>query len=40
VFIRLLRDAGLANAHTLSVVNDPDTFIVKLPPQEPGFETY
>jgi hypothetical protein len=40
VFIRLLRDAGLANAHTLSVVNDPDAFIVKLPPQEPGFETY
>lgn len=40
VFIRLLREAGLANAHTLSVVNDPDAFIVKLPPQEPGFETY
>lgn len=40
VFIRLLRDAGLANAHALSVVNDPDAFIVKLPPQEPGFETY
>ncbi|ANH03180.1 hypothetical protein shn_03410 [Shinella sp. HZN7] len=40
VFIRLLRDAGLTNAHALSVVNDPDAFIVKLPPQEPGFETY
>lgn len=39
VFIRLLREAGLANAHALSVVNDPDAFIVKLPLQEPGFET-
>ena len=40
VFIRLLREAGLASAQPLDVVDDPAAFIVQPPPQEPGFETY
>ncbi|MBB6182435.1 hypothetical protein [Pseudorhizobium flavum] len=40
VFIRLLREAGLATAQPLDLVDDPAAFIVQRPPQEPGFETY
>ncbi|CAN7222853.1 hypothetical protein LJR030_000722 [Rhizobium sp. LjRoot30] len=40
VFIRLLREAGLATAQPIDVVDDPGAFIVQRPPQEPGFETY
>lgn len=40
VFIRLLREAGLATAQPLDLVDDPAAFIVQRPPQEPDFETY
>ena len=40
VFIRMLREAGLAKGQPLDAVDDSTTFIVQLPSQEPGFETY
>lgn len=40
VFIRLLREAGLATAQPLDAVDDPVAFVVQRAPQDPGFETY
>lgn len=40
VFIRMLREAGLAKGQSLDTVDDPAAFVVLRPPQEPGFETW
>lgn len=40
LFIRMLRDAGLAKDQPLEAINDPDDFVVKVKSSEPGFETY
>lgn len=40
VFIRMLREAGLAKGQPLDAVDDPAAFVTQPPPQEPGFETW
>ncbi len=40
VFIRMLREAGLAKGQPLDAVDVTAAFVVQLPSQEPGFETW
>lgn len=40
VFIRMLREAGLAKGQPLDAVDDSAAFVMRRPRQEPGFETW